>query len=247
MIAEINHLNSIVRIDLSKPLDISVPALSEKNVTVWGNDLPQKKIIKSVIDGDSVNFNRISFSPHSHMTHTECLGHITTHPYSINQILKRFFFLAELITIHPKVSGDDTVITKSLLENLLKDKTIEALIIRTTPNTASKKQKNYTNTNWTYFEKEAIDFLVEKNITHLLVDTPSIDKEQDDGKLLGHHAFWRMYGNDSQRQLATITECIFVPNHIKDGVYVLNLQVAPFENNASPSRPILYEVEALSF
>jgi hypothetical protein len=35
---------------------------------------------------------------------------------------------------------------------------------------------------------------------------------------------------------------IFVPNEIKDGDYVLNLQIASFENDASPSKPILYSV-----
>jgi hypothetical protein len=41
---------------------------------------------------------------------------------------------------------------------------------------------------------------------------------------------------------ATITEFIFVPNAIVDGTYFLNLMVAPFENDASPSKPVLFEV-----
>jgi len=45
------------------------------------------------------------------------------------------------------------------------------------------------------------------------------------------------------RKKATITEFIFVPNTVKDGKYYLNLQVAPFENDASPSRPVLYKIE----
>jgi hypothetical protein len=31
-----------------------------------------------------------------------------------------------------------------------------------------------------------------------------------------------------------------VPNEIIDGFYFLNLMIAPFENDASPSKPVIY-------
>jgi hypothetical protein len=34
-----------------------------------------------------------------------------------------------------------------------------------------------------------------------------------------------------------------VPNSVEDGEYFLNLQIAPFENDATPSKPILYKIE----
>ncbi len=40
----------------------------------------------------------------------------------------------------------------------------------------------------------------------------------------------------------TISELIYVPNDIFDGTYILNLMIAPFENDASPSKPVLYQV-----
>jgi kynurenine formamidase len=46
----------------------------------------------------STNFNTIQFNSH-HGTHTECLGHITRDFYSINQALKQFFFMAELVSV----------------------------------------------------------------------------------------------------------------------------------------------------
>jgi len=82
---------------------------------------------------------------------------------------------------------------------------------------------------------------VNKGVKHLLVDLPSVDREKDAGALLAHKAFWNFEGE--VRTDATITEFIFVPNAIVDGTYYLNLQVAPFENDASPSRPVLYAVE----
>ena len=41
---------------------------------------------------------------------------------------------------------------------------------------------------------------------------------------------------------STITELIYVPNNVADGEYLLNLQVASFDTDASPSRPILFKV-----
>jgi len=41
----------------------------------------------------------------------------------------------------------------------------------------------------------------------------------------------------------TITEMIFVPNKIKDGNYLLQLQVINFSGDAAPSRPIIYPLE----
>ena len=88
--------------------------------------------------------------------------------------------------------------------------------------------------------KEAVVYLKEKGVNHLLIDLPSVDKENDDGALVCHNAFWNTDG--VIRTKATITEFIFVKNSIKDGTYFLNLQVAPFENDASPSRPVLYAI-----
>ena len=75
---------------------------------------------------------------------------------------------------------------------------------------------------------------------HLLIDLPSVDREYDEGKLLAHKAFWNY--PDNPRHDCTITEMIYVPNSIEDGSYLLNLQMASFENDASPSKPVLYEI-----
>ena len=52
--------------------------------------------------------------------------------------------------------------------------------------------------------------------------------------------FWNTVGK--LRLDAKITEFIYVPNTIKDGTYFLNIMVAAVENDASPSKPILYEI-----
>jgi len=195
--------------------------------------------IAKVSEGASVNFNTIEFNPHAHGTHTECIGHITPEFHSINETLKNFFFFAEVISVIPETDGEDCVISESQLKLLLKDKNPEALIIRSYPNTASKRTKKYTNTNWPYLQEKAAIYLRKLGVQHLLVDMPSVDKEKDGGKLVAHKGFWNY--PRSPRLEATITEFVYVSNRIKDGSYLLNLQIASFHNDAAPSKPILYK------
>jgi len=235
-------------IDLSKPLDISMPIRGSKdNANAWYIEEPKIEPAQigewtaSVKEGASINFNNIQFNPHAHGTHTECVGHITEKFYSINKCLKTFFFRAEVITVAPEKIDEDYVISKSQLKFLLKHRKPEALVIRTMPNTKDKLSRQYSNTNWPYLTEDAAEFIKKIGVQHLLVDLPSVDKEKDDGKLLAHKAFWDV--NGKIRKNATITEFIYVKNKIQDGKYILNLQIAPFENDATPSKPILYKIE----
>ena len=235
-------------IDLSKPLDISIPLRGNaSNVNAWYVEPPKIEphtdgdFVGKVSEGASTNFNDIQFNPHAHGTHTECVGHITKEFHSVNQNLKKYFFLAEVITIAPEKYQDDFVISRKQLQYALGNKKREALVIRTLPNLKDKMNRQYSNTNPPYLLEQAAEFLAEKGIEHLLIDLPSVDREKDGGALLAHNAFWNTQGKT--RYSATITEFIFVSNSIKDGKYFLNLQVAPFENDASPSRPVLYKIE----
>ena len=247
MIAQIQYNSKKLKIDLSQPLDISIAIRSGKpNVNAWYIGPPKiepevfENGIISVEGGAAVNFNTITFNPHSHGTHTETVGHITKEKYAINKHLKTFFFLAEVVTVAPEKFDKDYVISAKQLQFVLGNKKREALVIRTLPNTKEKRTKQYSKTNWTYFQEDAIKLLVRKGIKHLLVDLPSIDREEDGGELKGHNAFWNTQGK--LRTDATITEFIYVSNKIKDGAYMLNLQIAPFENDAAPSKPVLYKI-----
>ena len=249
----IQYKEQFIQVDLSKPIDISIPLTNtDENPIAW---YIEKPVIEPVVFGDwigsvnegaSTNFNNIFFNPHGHGTHTECLGHITREFYSINQSLKQFFFLAELISVVPEMQGEDLVTTKKQIEKGLEGKTPEALIIRTLPNFKIKKSLNYSNTNPPYLSEEASRFMCESGIQHLLIDLPSVDKEKDKGELLAHKAFWNVTDvntlNDDARLDCTITEMIFVPDEVKDGSYLLNLQIASFDNDASPSKPVLYAI-----
>ncbi|TBV28003.1 cyclase family protein [Meridianimaribacter sp. CL38] len=247
MIASIQYNSNKYKIDFSQPIDISIPLIASKqNVNAWYIDEPKiepvqiEDWIASVAKGSPVNFNNIQFNPHAHGTHTECVGHITKKVHSINQNLNQFFFLAEVITVAPEKLNDDFVISKKQVQFALGNKKRDAVVIRTIPNTKEKLSMQYSNTNPTYLLEETANYLKKKGVKHLLIDLPSVDKEKDEGKLLAHNAFWNTTGK--LRLDATITEFIFVPNNVVDGTYFLNLQIAPFENDATPSKPVLYEV-----
>lgn len=247
MKATIKHKKEIYSVDLSAPLDISIPLTGDvSNVNAWYIEQPRIEahregdFVGKVTEGASTNFNDIWFNPHAHGTHTECVGHITEEFHSVNQNLKKYFFLAEVITIAPEKQKGDFVISKKQLQYAIRNSKAEAIVIRTMPNLREKLNKQYSNSNPPYILEEAARYLVELGIIHLLIDLPSVDKERDNGELLAHNAFWNT--NGPIRKHATITEFIFVDNAIKDGSYLLNLQVAPFENDASPSRPVLYKI-----
>lgn len=247
MITKITHKGKSYNADLSKPIDISIPLRAgPENVNAW-HSAPVKiepvrmgDWIGEVKQGGSVNFRNISFNPHGNGTHTECVGHISKEDYSINQCLKKFFFIAELITILPDEVASDKIITKQHIENCLGGKRPEALVIRTLDNNPQKINKQYTNSNPAYLHAEAAQLINDLDIDHLLIDLPSVDKEVDGGKLSAHHIFWQ-YPHDTKLE-RTITEMIYVPNTIFDGTYLLNLQIASFENDASPSKPVLFQL-----
>lgn len=234
-------------IDTSEPLDISL-RLSDtpQNVRAWYVEPPRFEPVRtanyvgSVAEGGSVNFRDIFFNPHGHGTHTECLGHISKTVHPVNETLTNYFFNAILVSVSPiEFETNDLIITKALIDAELGSRKCEALIIRTLPNEASKCSKNYASTNPPYLSLDVMESLDRAGVKHLLIDLPSVDREEDDGILAFHHAFWNVPTNPQFDK--TITELIYVSDTISDGEYILELQVANFSNDAAPSRPVLYK------
>jgi arylformamidase len=242
------YLNEKEFIETNEPLDLSIGLQSgSNNLRAWYVNPPTFEPVRangfigSVVEGGGVNFRDVFFNPHGHGTHTECHGHITPEVVSVNQKLKTYFFKAQLVSVEPKVlKNGDEIILKEQLISKLDESRFEALIIRTLPNSKDKKSKNYSDTNPPYIDLSVIELIESLEIQHLLVDMPSVDRESDEGKLAFHHAFWNVPENPNDK---TITELIFVNDEIVDGLYILEMQMAPFENDASPSRPVLYKIQ----
>ena len=234
------------RVDLNTPIDISIPLRSgNNNPNCYHADQPSftpivaDDFIGSVSKGGPCNHQRLNISPHGNGTHTECYGHISPDPdATINRSLMRFHFIANLVSVQTtETSGGDRIIKWSDLASKLSSNA-EALVIRTLPNGQGKLVAQYSGTNPPYLEREVAQNVAQKGISHLLVDLPSVDKENDGGKLLVHRDFWNY--PEKPRKHCTITELIYVPDILKDGLYLLNLQIVSLDSDASPSKPVLY-------
>lgn len=254
------QLNNNEYIETSEAKDVSIPMRNGPNsVLAWYCDpltltpVMTDRFIGDVNQGGAVNFRNLSMNPHAHGTHTECVGHISSEFYSINQCLKEFHFAGLVMSITPEkvenkeFNNQDHLVTKELLQKTCERfKTeimdVDVLIVRTLPNSKEKLEFNYSNTNPTYFSKDAIEYINDLGISHLMVDLPSIDREEDNGALIGHHTFWG-YPNNIQPN-KTITELIYVDETITDGKYIVNIQITALENDASPSKITLYEIKS---
>ncbi len=189
-------------------------------------------------EGSPVNFKNVFINPHGNGTHTECVGHISKQRYSIHHALQRFHYLCRLVSLEPIHQEDGDHVLKRTQFEALEGPWPEALALRTLPNPKDKKKRVYSGKNPPYLKADAMQWMVEQGIEHVLVDLPSVDPEEDGGALLAHKSFWQY--PDSIRTEATISELIFVENELRDGLYLLNIQVPPFVLDAAPSRPVLY-------
>lgn len=187
--------------------------------------------------GAPVNFYDVRINPHGNGTHTETVGHIAKERFPIHDCLQNDWCVAQLISVYPTVddNGDKVIYAVELTQG------IEALIIRTLPNHADKLTRQYGGTNPPYMDPAFAKQLRLSGIRHLLIDLPSVDREEDNGVLQAHHEFWN-YPEDPRTD-ATISEMIYVDNVIRDGLYLLNIQIPPMMLDAAPSRPFIYPIQ----
>ena len=236
------------------PIDISIPLRfngQQPNAygvaTASAEPVRAGSLVGDTRQGGSVNFEQYTFIPHCNGTHTECVGHITDERISVRDCLQDVIVAATLISVDPTRDGSDLIISKESLVGKIGVADCSALVVRTLPNVYGKLTARYGENNIPpYFSSDALEYIVECGIKHLLVDTPSIDRVFDDGKLTNHRIFWNVEPGSRERNANTrvnntITELIYVPNDVVDGEYLLNLQIAPFESDCAPSRPILLQ------
>ena len=269
---EIN--NRVYQFDASKPFDVSIPLEfngTQPNAfgveTATATACETGDFIGDTRRGGSCNFEEIKFIPHCNGTHTESIGHITDERISVRDCLQDAFVLANLISVETEnaqqtgetyavnLDEKDFLITRRSIENALEKihdsrfniQDFIGLIVRTLPNDDGKKARRYMEKLPPFFSIEAMKLIASLNIKHLLVDTPSIDRTFDEGKLANHRIFWNVAPHSKELNAEslpqrTITEMVYVSNEVADGAYLLNLQIAPFASDAAPSRPILFEI-----
>jgi len=258
------------QVDLSAPVDLAVtlrfpgpqprffapgPASAEP--------LQAGGFTGAVARGASCNCSVYTFAPHCHGTHTECVAHLADNAADLARLTPLPPVLALLVSVRPVALGDvavepgarqepaDPVITRALLADAASRWDCDpwtALVVRTLPNDPGKQHRSYAGPcPAPYLATDAVQWMVERGVTSLVVDLPSLDRADDGGALAAHRAFWGLPpaardARQAQRGRALVTELAYVPDESADGLYLLDLQVPAFATDAAPSRPVLYPI-----
>jgi kynurenine formamidase len=194
--------------------------------------------------GGSCNCEVIEVIPHCHGTHTESVGHLTRERFPISAVFSESFLPCSVISVTPHrreiAAGAIERETATILREFL-----EALVVRTLPNSVDKLTRRWEDATTPYFTPEAMATIRERGVNHLLVDLPSLDPLSDGGRLTAHRVFWDMPPGSQELPTAearrrTVTEMIFVPDDVPDGRYLLTIQLPRLVSDAAPSRPILF-------
>lgn len=260
--------NQRYKLDFSRQHDISIPVdFNGKQPNFYNvskadmKPLKTDSILWSVSEKAPCNVPEITLNIHCNGTHTESVGHLLSNVNNIGEIVKDIFIPSLLITLEPtffdlqpeeyhiKINNNEPILTAEMIKQEISKYMIpnlKGLVVRTLPNNDIKKEFYYPETLHPFFTSDAIEYMNNIGIKHLFVDTPSIDRFDDDGILGNHRLFW----SDIDRKLnkysdKTITELCYISNRIKDGFYFINLQLPHFQLDAAPSRPILIETHTI--
>ncbi len=245
MILLANVDGEMVMADLM-PISISLPVAASGGVSAF--HLPPAtfepfragSFIGSREEGGSAQCHIVTMAPHGNGTHTECIGHLAGNGYRITEHMPPPLAEATLISVDVMESGRGLAITRESLNVVLPELRTSALVIRTLPNTNDKRVRQWSGSHPPFITPEAMAYLVQCGVEHLVVDVPSVDPEEDGGALEAHHIFWQW--PNTPRLHCTITELAYIPNSVPDGRYIICFGVAPLESDAAPSNVLLFRL-----
>jgi arylformamidase len=258
--ARIRFRDGEVSVDLASAVSLAVAVdFAGSEPRHYGAPLPRSRPLAApgfsgaVATGASCNCSTITLTPHCNGTHTESAGHLTREPLHAYTVVPTGFLPALLVSItsldaastdestEPAPKKGDGLITRRALEEAWPPSgplQPQAIVIRTRGRGAA---------GFPYLSRDAATLLVERGIEHLVVDLPSIDRAEDEGRLTAHRIFFGL-PRDSQslaqasRAHCTVTELARVPETARDGWYLLELQAPALGGDAVPTRPLLYAV-----
>jgi kynurenine formamidase len=267
VLAELNYGGQKVRAALDRGVSLAIAVeFGAAGPRHFGAGAPEARPFSiggfsgSVASGASVNCSTMTLTPHCQMTHTESVAHLTREAGDAWRVVPRGLLPAVVVSLVPEPASESSESTDPqpwATDSLISKRRLRAawpmtrmvdpvaVIVRTLPNDPAKRTRNYTDKVPPYFTREAVAWLVEKRIEHLVVDVPSLDRTQDEGRLVGHRLFFGLppgssARGDAARSRATITELAFVPDEVHDGPCILSLAVPAIGGDAVPSQPIVY-------
>jgi len=233
--------------------------------------LQSGSFIGSIASGGPVNAEILEIIPHCQGTHTESVAHVTAGSASAyatagggagdkHQIgMANTSLLGAVLISLPGTAVDATqeryqlgalaeepVLTCAALQRDARLSSAlehaDAVIIRSLPNPVSKRSRNYGQLPWyPVLSEQAIGYLTSLRLRHLLIDTPSLDRADDGGRVCNHKTWWGVQADGRiEHPQRLLTEMIYAHDDIADGLYLLDMQIAPLISDAVPSRPVIF-------
>jgi kynurenine formamidase len=204
-----------------------------------------------VVRGASCNCRSITLVPHCNGTHTEGVGHLTLTGIPLHRYIPPGPIPALLLTIEvtgapygledtdpPPRDGDRLLTRAALLRAWPASLPFapRALLLRTAGSNGDTNPAPFLT-------RQATMEIVARGIEHLVVDLPSVDRSEDEGRLTAHRIFFGLpvgsvQRDEAARPLCTITELAHFPVGLVDGPCALQLQLPAFTGDAVPSRPL---------
>lgn len=245
----------------SRPLDPAKPTLAFGLPAVEVAPFRAGHFVGDTRQGGAVNCALVSLAPHGSGTHTECVGHIVDERVSVADVLRAPVLLGQLLVVASDTlaatgetydaphAPDDRVISRSSLEAAFDPAAPhDALVIA---RRGGAQPSDWTGSNPPYLTSDAARWLAARDVQHVLLDVPSIDREEDDGLLPNHRHFWRVPVGEratgaQSRAHATISELLTVPEHTPPGPYALFVQIPPLALDAAPSRILALSLSRLA-
>lgn len=257
----IEHNNKLYEIKPDDGVSISIPIHfnNDNNPKFYDERNPKKEFYTDndveykVKNNSGCNVPFIKLNIHCSGTHTETAAHVFNDAYAIGSFSDLNFIPALLISLNPtsatddgyhsQISADDKIISKNILEECIGSETefMDCIIIRTLPNNKDKKNRNYNHFSYPFLSNDAVKFLKNKGVKHIIIDTPSIDRSDDGGQLKNHKIFF--LNDDKSINKNTITELAYIPNKCTDGKYFVYIGFPNFQLDAAPSNPIIYKAK----
>jgi arylformamidase len=256
--------------DLADPLPIAIPLdFDGPQPAAFGAEPARARVVRGngfvgdTREGGSCNHEQLTLTPHGNGTHTECVGHLTDERISVSETVRGGLYLALLVSVHPVAASAtseashpapaaaDRVITAVALQAAAARHpaiNAQALVLRTLPCGLERLSHAYEGpAPAPYLTLQATAWLVERGIEHLVLDLPSADRVADGGHLAAHRLFFGLppgsrRASEATRAQASITELAYIAPTIRDGLYLLDLQLPAFLSDAAPSRPVLFPV-----
>lgn len=159
--------------------------------------------------GGSCNVNQISFTPHN-LTHIETAAHIIKSGPTVKDIpIQTMHGICQVIDLSDAEFPDNYIHPDHIKSQLL-DHSIQILAIKT-PASIIPADHDFSGTDPLSLHPTTGKYLSEHHpdIKLLIVDLPSVDQEDDGGKLLAHRYFLEIEGNSTSKRKAIIELAYF--------------------------------------